>query len=90
MATVEKSALVPFSAQEMFDLVADVESYVDFLPWCSSSQLDSKTDEQVCGTIEVSRAGVTQSFSTCNKIFNSKDDIIGFSLTTCRTNFYLY
>ncbi|MGB5638076.1 MAG: SRPBCC family protein, partial [Sedimenticolaceae bacterium] len=26
---------MPFSAQAMFDLVADVESYKDFLPWCS-------------------------------------------------------
>ena len=68
MAKIEKSALVPFSAQQMFDLVADVERYKEFLPWCSDSQLVSSTDNEVCGKIEVSRLGITQAFSTCNAI----------------------
>ena len=68
MAKIEKSALVPFSAQQMFDLVADVERYKEFLPWCSDSQLVSKTEDEVCGRIEVSRLGITQAFSTCNAI----------------------
>ena len=68
MAVVEKSALVPFSAQTMFDLVADVERYKEFLPWCSNSRLVSQQDDELCGWIEVSRMGITQSFSTCNKI----------------------
>ncbi|MGD8956510.1 MAG: type II toxin-antitoxin system RatA family toxin [Chromatiaceae bacterium] len=68
MAKIEKSALVPFSAQQMFDLVADVERYKEFLPWCSDSQLVSSTENEVCGKIEVSRLGITQAFSTCNAI----------------------
>ena len=68
MAVVEKSALVPFSAQAMFDLVAGVENYKDFLPWCSDSRLVSSADDELCGWIQVSRLGITQSFSTCNKI----------------------
>jgi len=66
---VEKSALVPFSDQAMYDLVADVDSYVDFLPWCSRSNLDSSSEEKICGTIEVSRAGIKQAFSTCNILY---------------------
>lgn len=65
---VEKSALVPFSAQTMFDLVADVEHYKDFLPWCSNSRLVSESGDQLCGWIEVSRLGITQDFSTCNDL----------------------
>lgn len=68
MATVEKSALVPYSAQAMFDLVADVERYKEFLPWCSNSRLISRDDRQLCGMIEVSRLGITQAFSTCNEL----------------------
>jgi ribosome-associated toxin RatA of RatAB toxin-antitoxin module len=65
---VEKSALVPYSAQAMFDLVADVEHYKEFLPWCSDSQLLSRGDNKLCGKIEVSRMGIRQSFSTCNTL----------------------
>ena len=68
MARVEKSALVPYSAQAMFDLVADVEHYKDFLPWCSDSRLVSRDVHQLCGMIEVSRLGITQAFSTCNAL----------------------
>lgn len=69
MAIVEKSALVPFSAQAMFDLVADVESYKDFLPWCSNSRRVSSGEKSMCGWIEVSRLGITQAFSTCNELY---------------------
>jgi ribosome-associated toxin RatA of RatAB toxin-antitoxin module len=68
LARVEKSALVPFSAQAMFDLVADVEHYKEFLPWCSDSRLVSSSEHELCGMIEVSRLGITQSFSTCNEL----------------------
>lgn len=66
MAHVEKSALVPFSDQAMFDLVKDVGSYQDFLPWCSGSELLSEEGNRICGRINVERMGVSQSFSTCN------------------------
>lgn len=69
MARVEKTALVPYSAEKMFDLVADVESYKDFLPWCSNSRRVSSGDNEMCGWIEVSRLGITQDFSTCNELF---------------------
>ena len=34
MPQITRSALVPFSAKQMFDLVNDVESYPAFLPGC--------------------------------------------------------
>lgn len=66
MATVRKSALVPHSASEMFNLVYDVASYPKFLPWCSNARVISETEEKICGQIEVNRMGIRQTFSTCN------------------------
>lgn len=68
MPIVKKSALVLHSAQEMFDLVADVERYPQFLPWCHAAQLLSRTEQEICGRIEVARLGIRQAFSTCNRI----------------------
>ena len=68
MPVVKKSALVRHSAEQMFQLVADVEGYPKFLPWCHATELLSHSDEQICGRIEVSRLGVRQVFSTCNRI----------------------
>lgn len=67
MAFVKKSALVPHSAKRMFDLVYDVGSYPKFLPWCAHGEVISETADQICGRIDVSRLGIHQTFSTCNR-----------------------
>ncbi len=48
MTSFEKVALVPFSQKEMYDLVANVAAYPDFLPWCHQVDiLDSGVNSQV-------------------------------------------
>lgn len=67
MPVVKKSALVSFSATQMFDLVADMESYPEFLPGCSAAEVVSREDNQFCGRMEVGRLGIRQVFTTCNR-----------------------
>lgn len=67
MASVSKSALVYHSAQEMFELVRDVDAYPEFLPWCHSSRILREEPNQICAEIVVARLGIRQTFSTCNK-----------------------
>lgn len=77
MPVVSKSALVQHSAQEMYRLVCDFESYPEFLPWCSDTRMISRTDEEICGELEVSRVGIRQRFSTCNSLVeNERMDIV--------------
>ena len=38
--------IINFSKDQMFDLVANIDSYSDFLPWCDKSNIISrKTDD---------------------------------------------
>ena len=67
MALVEKSALVPYSAQQMFELVSQIETYPDFLPWCSSAQIIESAPERVVATLGLAFKGVRQSFTTENR-----------------------
>ena len=67
MPVVSKSALVTFSAAQMFDLVADMESYPEFLPWCVAAEILSREEGEMCGRMEVSRVGIHQAFTTCNQ-----------------------
>ena len=67
MTVVQKSALVKFSAMEMFELVDDIESYPDFLPWCSGSKILKREGEIVEAEIQISKAGFNKSFATRNK-----------------------
>ena len=67
MTAVQKSALVKFSAMQMFDLVDDIESYPEFLPWCSGSRILKREDNIVEAELNISKAGFKKSFATRNK-----------------------
>lgn len=76
MRTVNRSALVPYSAGEMFALVDDIESYPDFLPWCASADVHIRSAGTVEATLEIRRAGVQKSFKTRNTLLaNERIDI---------------
>ena len=69
MSVVEKTALIRVPASTLYEIVNDVDAYPEFLPWCKTARLLSRTEDELCGEIQVSKAGVTQSFSTCNRLF---------------------
>jgi coenzyme Q-binding protein COQ10 len=43
MPTHSETRQLPYSGQQMYDLVADVASYPQFLPWCASARIRSET-----------------------------------------------
>ncbi|MGI9262855.1 MAG: type II toxin-antitoxin system RatA family toxin [Woeseiaceae bacterium] len=66
MRHVKRSALVPYSATELFDLVDDVDAYADFLPWCSRSEVLTRNDDVVEATVELQKGSVSKEFTTRN------------------------
>lgn len=72
MTTVSKSALVPYAASDMYALVDDVESYPQFLPWCSGARVLSRTDDEVRAVLELARGNMRKSFTTCNRLQKNK------------------
>ncbi|HAO32403.1 MAG TPA: type II toxin-antitoxin system RatA family toxin [Candidatus Competibacter sp.] len=68
MATVNKSALVLYSAAEMYRLVEDIEAYPKFLPWCRSARILDSSGDEVRATIEMAKGGVHKSFTTRNRM----------------------
>jgi len=72
MPHVNKSALVPFSASQMYELVADIDAYQDFLPWCGDSEVLSRENNVVVGTVTITKGGVNKSFTTENHQHKNK------------------
>lgn len=72
MSIVQKSAIVPYSASEMFQLVDDVDAYPQFLPWCRSAQVNSRTEDEVHATVEIAHGALHKSFSTRNRLQHGK------------------
>lgn len=67
MSGVERSALMPYSAEQMFALVDCVESYPEFLPWCSHARIRQRDNEITVAEIGISYKGIRQSFATRNR-----------------------
>jgi ribosome-associated toxin RatA of RatAB toxin-antitoxin module len=66
MAVVEKSVLVPYSAEQMFALVDDVAAYPQFLPWCGGASVSPQEGGTVYATIHINYHHIRHSFTTEN------------------------
>ena len=72
MPVISRSALVHYSAAEMFQLVDAIEDYPKFLPWCKQSHILSRDDDEVRATLEIAYSGAHKQFTTCNRLQKNK------------------
>lgn len=68
MTCIRKSALIPYSAQKMYGLVADIDNYQHFLPWCGGSKVLSQEANEVRGQVDIHHLGLNKSFVTLNRM----------------------
>lgn len=68
MPSVQRSALVAFSAESMYRLVNDVEAYPDFLPGCAQSRIYEQSESKMRASLLIAKAGVKQWFTTENTL----------------------
>ena len=69
MPTQGEKKLLPYTAAQMYDLVADVESYPKFLPWNSAARIRSRKN---MGNHEVMEADLVISFKVFRERFGSR------------------
>lgn len=68
MTLINRSALVEYSAEQMFDLVNDIEHYPKFMQGCSSAKVLSQSDTELVGELSLGKAGISQRFTTRNQL----------------------
>ena len=68
MTIVDKSALVPYSAEEMYALVADIPAYGTFLPWCGGARILEQQADRVVAVIDIAYKNIHKSFTTENRL----------------------
>ena len=69
MPTHQETKILPYSAEQMYSLVADVAAYPEFLPWCSAARLRSSVVE---GPSEILEADLVISFKVFRERFGSR------------------
>ncbi|WP_018874353.1 type II toxin-antitoxin system RatA family toxin [Thioalkalivibrio sp. ALJ1] len=63
---IRRYADVPYTREQMFNLVNDVDAYPEFLPGCRSASARPRGEHEVEGTIELAKGALHKSFTTRN------------------------
>ena len=68
MTTISQSAILPHSAEVMFNLVNDIESYPLFMRGCHAAQIISAHANEIVARLELGKAGFDYAFTTRNSL----------------------
>ncbi len=66
MTDIKRSALMPYPAGVMYDIVNDVERYPEYLPWCGGVKLHQANETSMEASILMQAAGLNHWFKTRN------------------------
>jgi ribosome-associated toxin RatA of RatAB toxin-antitoxin module len=80
LPTVKRSSRVPYTQEQMFDLVNDVESYPKFLHWCRGARIEQRYGNTLEATLEIGVLGFHQRFRTRNTM--QRPERIGIDLVS--------
>jgi coenzyme Q-binding protein COQ10 len=62
MPSHSERQLLPYTPGQMFDLVADIERYPEFLPWCRSARVLERKDNELLGELVISFSHLSESY----------------------------
>lgn len=68
MTIIKRTADIAYTPEQMFMLVNAIEDYPQFLPWCKTAEILSKSDDEVRATLCLARGALHKSFTTCNRL----------------------
>jgi len=68
MPQIKRSAMMPYPAEVMYDIVNDVGRYPEFLPWCGGVEIRDADERSLEASIEMKLAGLNHWFTTRNRM----------------------
>jgi coenzyme Q-binding protein COQ10 len=64
MPTHAEKKLLPYSREQLFDLVADIERYPEFLPWCVGARVRERNGDEILGDLLIGYKMVRERFTS--------------------------
>lgn len=77
MPTHAEKRVLPYTKEQLFDLVAQVDRYPEFLPWCLGCRVKSCTEEQVVADMVIGFKVFREGFTS--RVLLDKPDRIDVS-----------
>lgn len=64
MPSHAEKRVVPYTARQMFELVADIEKYPEFLPWCLAVRIQSRREDEILADLVIGYKFLRESFTS--------------------------
>jgi len=64
MATHAERRKLPYTAEQLFDLVADVERYPEFLPWCVGARIRERKENTIVADLLIGFRMIRERFTS--------------------------
>jgi coenzyme Q-binding protein COQ10 len=64
MPTHAERQIVPYSPDQLFDIVADVEKYPQFLPWCVAARIRTRSEQELVADLTIGFGPFRESFTS--------------------------
>lgn len=64
MPSHQEKRILPYSAEQLFDLVMDIEKYPEFLPWCLGARVNSRQKNEVAADVIIGYKMFRERFSS--------------------------
>ncbi len=77
LTTIRRSALLMHSAEQMYQLVNDVESYPEFMEGCAGAEVVEQGDGFMVARLDLKRGKLQYSFTTRNTLHTSQAITMG-------------
>jgi ribosome-associated toxin RatA of RatAB toxin-antitoxin module len=68
MSRISKHVTVPYTADQMYDLVYDINAYPKFIPLCVSSEVHEEQDHKSKASMKIAKGKIGFEFTTVNLI----------------------
>lgn len=68
MIQIHRHALVRYTAEQMFDLVNDIEAYPKRFAWCTEAKILESSGDTQTARLDLRLSGLAYSFTTRNKL----------------------
>jgi coenzyme Q-binding protein COQ10 len=73
MPSHSESRIVPYSSEQLFDLVLDIEKYPEFLPWCLGARINERSKSDLDADVLVGYKMFREKFSSRVHFTRSKE-----------------
>lgn len=64
MLTHSEQRFLPYTPEQMFDLVLDIEKYPEFLPWCVAARITKRTGDALFADVVVGYKMFRETFTS--------------------------